>query len=278
MTSLANDIDQEDLETPDRVMRRFGVEVLDVNPAAATATMSMPMAGMQNPFTGHGTVAALSILIDMASGMVNHVRRAHDEWTVTSELSLELSPEAALHILDDPDEPVIAESRPLGSNGSTALSLCTFRCAGTVIGGGTVRSYFISGDRIVLADPPETLARTPNTPLADLMAVQIAPATEGMRVLHQVDDPVLRNGIGVIHGGVATAALEMAASAVINADGAPFRTASIRVNFLRPFYASDQSRYVATALRTGRGSAVSDAQAIGADGRVALTARVTAYR
>jgi uncharacterized protein (TIGR00369 family) len=278
VTDLVRGADQEDLETPDRLMRRFGVEVLDVNPSASTAVMSMPMAGMQNPFTGHGTVAALAILIDMVGGLVNHVRRGHGEWTVSSELSLDLSPEGSLCVLNNPDSPVIAEARPLGSSDSSALSVSTFAYGGTVIGGGTVRSYFISGDRIVPADPPETLARTPNTPLADLMAVRPAAADEGMRVLRQVDDPILRNGIGVIHGGVATAALEMAASAVMNIDGSPFRTASVRVNFLRPFYASAQSRYVATPLRLGRGAAVSDAQAIGADGRVALAARVSAYR
>lgn len=278
MTDLAQGADQEDLETPDRVMRRFGVEVLDVNPSAATAVMSMQMADMQNPFTGHGTVAALAILIDMAAGMVNHVRRAHGEWTVSSELSLELSPGASLCALNDPDSAVIAKARPLAASDSSALSVSTFSCGETVIGGGSVRSYFISGDRIVPADPPETLVRTPDTPLADLMAVQPAAPGEGVRVLRQADDPILRNGIGVIHGGVAAAALEMVASAVMNIDGRPFRTASVRVNFLRPFHASDQSRYVATPLRIGRGAAVSDAQAVGADGRVALAARMSAYR
>jgi uncharacterized protein (TIGR00369 family) len=259
-------------------MRRFGVEVLDIDPEAATAVMSMPMVGMRNPFTNHGTVGALAILIDMASGMVNHVRRGPDEWTVSSELSLDLSPEGAMRALEDPDALVLAEARPLGSSGSSALSLCTFTCRGAVIGYGTVRSYFISGDRIVLADPPETVARSPQTTLGDLMAVRVAAAAEGMRVMRQVDDPILRNGVGVMHGGVAAAALEMTASAVMNTDGAPLRTASVRVNFLRPFHASDHSRYVATALRIGRGAAVSDARGVFADGRVALTARVTAYR
>jgi acyl-coenzyme A thioesterase PaaI-like protein len=50
------------------------------------------------------------------------------------------------------------------------------------------------------------------------------------------------------------------------------------VNFLRPFFAGDQSRYAGTQLRVGRRSAVGDAQAIGDDGKVAITARVTAYR
>ena len=52
----------------------------------------------------------------------------------------------------------------------------------------------------------------------------------------------------------------------------------LRVNFLRQFFSGDQSRYVGTALRVGRRSGVAEAQAIGADGEIALVARVTAYR
>ena len=278
MTSLAENIEPHDLRLPDSVMRRFGIEVLDVDPVAGTAVMSMPIAGMANPFTGHGAVGALAILIDVVSGLANHVRRSRDEWTASSELSLELSPEDALGALDHDKAPVIAEPRPLGSRGRSALSVCTLTCGGEVIGSGTVRSYFISADRVVAADPQETLARTAQTALAELMAVRVAPSAEGTCVLRQLDDPMLRNDIGVMHGGVVAAALEMAASAVINDKGAPLRTASVRVNFLRPFHARDNSRYVATALRVGRGAAVSDAQAVGADGRVAVTARVTAYR
>jgi acyl-coenzyme A thioesterase PaaI-like protein len=50
------------------------------------------------------------------------------------------------------------------------------------------------------------------------------------------------------------------------------------VNFLRQFLAGDESRYEATPLRVGRRSGVADAEAVGADGRVAITARLTAYR
>ncbi len=58
----------------------------------------------------------------------------------------------------------------------------------------------------------------------------------------------------------------------------PLLTASLRVNFLRQFVSGDQSRYVGTALRVGRRSGVAEAQAVGADDKVALVARVTAYR
>jgi len=50
------------------------------------------------------------------------------------------------------------------------------------------------------------------------------------------------------------------------------------VNFLRQFFAGAESRYVGTPLRIGRRSAVADARAIGSDGKVAIIARLTAYR
>ncbi len=99
-----------------------------------------------------------------------------------------------------------------------------------------------------------------------------------MCVLRQNPDPFLNNAVGVVNGGVASAGLELAASAVVNTDGPPMRTASVRVNFLRPFLAGDHSRYEASPLRIGRATAVADAQALAEDGRPALTARVTAYR
>jgi acyl-coenzyme A thioesterase PaaI-like protein len=58
----------------------------------------------------------------------------------------------------------------------------------------------------------------------------------------------------------------------------PLSTASLRVNFLRQFFAGDESRYVGTALRVGRRSGVAEAQAIGSDGKPAIIARLTAYR
>jgi uncharacterized protein (TIGR00369 family) len=99
-------------------------------------------------------------------------------------------------------------------------------------------------------------------------------------VLAQRVDGNLNNDIDIVHGGVAAAGLELAASAAVNqhrTDGL-LQTASLRVNFLRPFFAGSASRYEGTPVRVGRNTAVGDAQAIGDDGKVALTARVTAYR
>jgi uncharacterized protein (TIGR00369 family) len=273
MTSLQPDQYTCEFEPLTTVERRFGVEMMERDVAASAVVMSMPITDMTNPFSGIPTLSPLAILVDAAAGRANHIGCTADEWTVSSELSLELSPAAN----DDVRGPVTATARALDRKGPTSVSLCTLTSGTETIGWGTVRSYFISADRIVddrLDESPEAKAYS----LAELMAVQIRSNDQGMSVLMQQPNPAINNRIGAVHGGVATAGLELAAAAAIAAEGNHMATASIRVNFLRPFMSSEQSHYLATPLRIGRTSAVADAQAIGADGRTAIVARVTAYR
>ncbi|OBI38155.1 phenylacetic acid degradation protein [Mycobacterium sp. E1386] len=278
MTDVSRDTGH-DIETPIHLLRRFGIEVLIADQESAVVEMSMPLAGMRNPFTNLPTIGPLGVLIDAVSGLSNHFRHRDAEWTVSTELAIELSPEGSERATAIGASPVVASGRPLGPRDSgSALSVCTLTCDGVVIGGGTVRSYYVTPDALDLSEPTETVAKNFNTSLAELMAVEPMPPADAVRVLRQHVDPFLNNAVGVINGGVASAGLELAASATVNTGGAPMRTASVRVNFLRPFYGGDRSRYEAAPLRIGRGTAVADARAIGDDGKPAVTARVTAYR
>ncbi|MDT5071880.1 MAG: hypothetical protein QOH82_1200 [Mycobacterium sp.] len=270
-----DEIVSHDLETPDSIQVRFGITYLESDPAAATAAMTMSMSRYRNPFTGAPTLGPLAILVDAAAGIVNHYRRRPGQWTVSSELSIDLS----LDGIGELDGPVLATAHAQGPLGATSLGICTLTYDGTVIGGGTVRSFFIEAEVDQSDWPPETLDLSDETPIADRMAVHVRPGADG-HVLVQRVDPNLNNDIGIVHGGVAAAALEFAASAAINQERAHglLQTASLRVNFLRPFHAGAESRYEGTPLRVGRNAAVGDAKAIGDDGKVALTGRVTAYR
>jgi uncharacterized protein (TIGR00369 family) len=275
MTGVDEQVNQHDLETPDSIQVRFGIEYVESRPAEAIAALTMPMERFRNPFTGAPTVGPLAILVDAAAGIVNHYRRRPGQWTVSSELSMELG----LDGVGDLDGPVLATAHALGPLGATSLGICTLTYRGMVIGGGTVRSFFIEADDVVPQQRPETLRRSAETTFAELMAVHVTedgPAT----VLTQRVDRNLNNDIDIVHGGVAAAGLELVASAAVNRDRSDglLQTASLRVNFLRPFFAGSESRYEGTPLRVGRNTAVGDAQAIGDEGKVAITARVTAYR
>ena len=269
-------VDLWGIETPSALMQRFSVDVLDVDVATATTTMAMPIAGLLNPFTGAPSVAPLAFLVD-AVGVVNHFRRRDDEWTVSSELALELSPDA-VELAACSDQPVVANAGPVGKRASSALAACTLSCGGARIGVGTVRAFYIRTDAALLEHRVDELVRTADTTLADLMAVCMQSRNESATVLGQRLDPTLNNAIGIVNGGIAAAGLELAASAAVDVSGAPMRTASLRVNFMRQFAAGGRSRYEATALRIGRGTAVADAKAITHDGTVGLVARLTACR
>jgi uncharacterized protein (TIGR00369 family) len=275
MTEVDKRTNEHDLETPDSIQVRFGISYVESRPAEAIAALSMPMERFRNPFTGAPTVGPLAILVDAAAGIVNHYRRRPGQWTVSSELSMELG----LDGVGDLDGPVLATAHALGPLGTTSLGICTLTYRGMVIGGGTVRSFFIDANDVVPQQRPETLRRSAETTFAELMAVHVRDGGSGP-VLTQRVDRNLNNDIDIVHGGVAAAGLELAASAAVNRDRSDDRlkTASLRVNFLRPFFAGDDSRYEGTPLRVGRNTGVGDAQAIGDDGKVAITARVTAYR
>ena len=278
MTQVSSEEFLQAIGTPLHLLRLFDIDVMDADTSAGTAVMAMSLAGLRNPFTGLPTVGPLAILVDAVGGLVNHFRREADQWTVSSELSFELSPGPEGRAAMEAGVPVVAAASALGPKEASSLGLCTLTCAGAVIGTATVRSYFVGADDLVLDEPDETVPRSARAGLADLMAIDTVEVTGTMRVLRQHGDPILINALGIVNGGVASAGLELAASAALNTGDQPMRTATMRVNFLRPFFAGGDSRYEATPVRLGRGTAVADAQALGADGRVALVARLTAYR
>lgn len=266
------------LHTP---IGRFGIETFQDDVDGCVATM--PVANLVNPLTGSPSLGPLAVLVDHVAGLVNHRRRTADIWAVSSELALETSPEAAEILAAHPDVPVLGRSTPVGTRTTTALGECRLTVADVLIGTGTVRSFFIAapaGSDDFPDEPPEDEdASRPVVGLAALMNVGPAEYDGDAVVLPQLPDPVLNNTMGVVHGGIASTGLEVVASAAVNAGRSEgLVTASLRVNFVRPFLAGAQSRYLGTPLRVGRSSGIADAQAIGDDGKVAITARLTAYR
>ncbi|PXX13125.1 PaaI family thioesterase [Mycolicibacterium moriokaense] len=263
------------LNTP---LGRFGIVTSEEG--AGRCIASTPAGGMTNPLTGMPTVAPLAMLVDHIGGLINHHRRGPGEWTVSSELSLELAPDVLTQIASAPELPVIGTGRPCGRKGSNALGQCEFTHRDAVIATATVRSFYIEAPGNLAKWPEGPTGPLPPGSLADRMAVRVAESGGAGKVLVQDPDPVLNNSLRIVHGGVSAMALELVGSAAVN-DGRgdePLHTASLRVNFLRRFHSGPESRYVGTPLRVGRNSGVAEARAVGADGKPAIIARVTAYR
>src|ERR1700733_7627847 len=204
MTQVDKHTNEHDLETPDSIQVRFAISYVEARPAEAVAALSMPMDRFRNPFNGAPTVGPLAILVDAAAGIVNHYRRRPGQWTVSSELSMDLSPDVG-----ELDGPVLASAHSPGPLGTTSLGICTLTYRGTVIGSGTVRSFFIPAGDVVPQYRPETLQRSPATTLSDLMAVTVASDNADCVVLSQGVDQNLNNYIHIVHGGASAAGLDM---------------------------------------------------------------------
>src|ERR1700712_311810 len=91
---------------------RFRIDTLEEVGDRCVATM--PAAGLVNPVTGLASLGSLTVLVDHVGGLVNHIRRGEREWTVTSELTLELTPDAETVGATNDDVPVRGVCRPLG--------------------------------------------------------------------------------------------------------------------------------------------------------------------
>ncbi|WBP92916.1 PaaI family thioesterase [Mycolicibacterium neoaurum] len=262
---------------------RFGIH--DVEQGPTTYSAALPVAAWRNPFTGAPSMAALGVLVDHIAGYPNHARRPDGRWTVTSELTIEFCPGAHHTLTADNAAPIVATSRTLGVPAGTSLSVCDLTHDGRPIGHATIRSFYIeaaSGNANLPHPEPDADTILP-TELSDLLAVEVAEAggaAGDARVLRQHAHPAINNHLGAVHGGIVAAGLELVAAAALNSDPArpPLHTASLRINYLRRLIGGGQAHYRGTALHAGRSSGVAEAQGIDADGRLALTARLTAYR
>ena len=97
---------------PNTALGRFGIAPIVDSPDPFVS--SMPLAGLVNPVTGAPTVGPLAVLVDHAAGLVNHYRRAPDEWTVSSELTLEITPDALDVVADNPALAAVATRSTYG--------------------------------------------------------------------------------------------------------------------------------------------------------------------
>jgi acyl-coenzyme A thioesterase PaaI-like protein len=265
-------------DSAERLHPRFDIDVLEVNKSSARTTMAMPLASKRNPLTGAIAIGSLAILIDSVGGLTNHLRRAEDEWGLSSELTVDVCPGFVRAVEDRPDLPVVAHAWPVGPKEHSAFAACSLTLDGVVVGTGSVRSYYlqaISVDRAAQYDRPP---KTPNMSFAEMLEVQLDRAAGPTPIIRQLPDPGITNAFGMISGGVVAAGAELAASAAISGEERPYHTASLRVNFLRPFHAGGGAHYLGSVSRKGQNTALAEGSAINADGSKALTVVVTAYR
>lgn len=270
--------DGYDILSSDAVEERFAIEILAYDEEDAKVRMRMPITALRNPLTGGATVGPLPLLVDDSGSTVAYALRGRS-WPVTSELTLQLCHDAAETIECSAGRYLTSHARPLYATELGALAACTLMVDDKIIGTATVRTVFITGGLPKYERPAETLNKSADLSLAELMAVAPSGDQVGCHVMAQRPDPMIFNASDNVHGGIAAIGLETVSSAAIWEEvGDDFWSGSLQVNFLRPFVAGTSSHYSGRVAHAGSTVAVADAQAIGDNGKLAATARLTAYR
>jgi len=260
---------------PESIETRLRIRTSNVESARGVVTMSMRVPDFSMTDEKRPMVGTVAVLGDVVGGLVNHIARPADTWTVTSELSMDIGGVVAA------GDEVVGSTELLTADAGGALSLTRFRVGERCVGVATVRSFFLPAASVAIDYDarPERAPVPEATSTEELLAIQrVAGAKDGEVVLAAQPDSVVGNAMGFVHGGVVAAAIECAALGALEAGGAaPMSVGSIRVNYLRPFIAGDGACYRARAERIGRSVASVVANAVGADGAIAASARVTAY-
>ena len=206
---------------------RFGIETLEQGPERCVATV--PATPLVNPLSHAPTIATLALLVDHLGGLINHCRRGPGQWTVSSELSLEVVPDAVDVLAAAPGAPVLGISRPLGRRADDALGLCELSSGGQPLATATVRSFYIAAPDTVAQDwPADAEGVAPGPTLRELMTLEVGETGGAATVLLQGEDAALNNLVGVVHGGISSMGLELAASAEVNRGPRGSRTAPRR--------------------------------------------------
>jgi uncharacterized protein (TIGR00369 family) len=199
----------------------------------------------------HGGFAAGTITD--SSGRLLAVCRQHGRWitTMPENPNTPTAPPPAEHTGPVPAESVLAGSE---------------RARGRAAGHASTATP--------LSATPLSATPSPAPGLATLMGAALR-ATEVGAVLEIKVTPEVANPLGNLHGGFSFAACDLVAQAALHAAGGPTQTASIRVNYPRPFPPGSTARFEARLLHQGRGLGIVSVTGTAGRGKPCVIATVT---
>ncbi|HSA49729.1 MAG TPA: hotdog domain-containing protein [Yinghuangia sp.] len=234
---------------------------------------------------GTADSAALSVLIDATLGRAATAHRPANLWPVTTELSI-----------DYPAPPpcdgqgITFDGRVVAAQQHGALVTGTAADeTGRPLAVATLRSRFIPG---VTVDLPADVLSRPGLALSpeDFVMEEEPPHRESLMsilnaslrtdehaaTLRVPGDPLLANGTGAMHGGIALCASQLAASHLIGtADG--MAVASARITYVRQIEMTGDTDFVARIVHAGRTFRLVEVTAYTPNGKVGTVTTIAGY-
>jgi uncharacterized protein (TIGR00369 family) len=257
--------------------RLFGVRMALDPHSGSQAGTTVSGAWMRGP-DGMPSSAALGVLIDDTLGGAASVQRPDGLWAVTTELSIDYPtpPTCDGQVITSRGGIVSVHSRGALATGSVEDD------SGRTLAVMTLRSRYVPG---VPEIPDGTGAAQPSDPseaeaprresLLSLLNASISSDDRQVR-LRVPEDAELTNASGVMHGGIALCASQLAASRWLSAEE-DMTLASTRITYLRPLEIDGGIEFVARVVHAGRTFRLVEVTAHGPSGKLCTTATVAGY-
>lgn len=231
---------------------------------------------------GTPSSAALAVLIDDTLGVAGAAHQPDGRFAVTTELSVD-------YVAPPPSDGgvITSEGEVIASYDRGALVTGTVRDAlGQTLAVMSLRSRYIPLLPEVAAGASARPEPSPGDPAdADASRHDSLLSVLGVSSVHVDDDEVrvrippnirLTNGSGVLHGGIALAASQLAASYRLPADEG-MALSSTRIAYLRQVEISGDIDFVARVVHGGRTFRVVEVTAYGPGGQACTRATVAGY-
>jgi uncharacterized protein (TIGR00369 family) len=248
--------------------------VARVSEADRVVSSSMPTGSWVARGDAGVPTGSLGVLVDNVLGYAVLVDRPVDQWSVSSEISIDMcapiEPGATLY---GQARPVISDPRGAVASGEVVdedgrlVAVCRQH-------GRYVRHLPELGaaDDGVLLRPDEPVQAGS---VLDLLGLR-PEASDERAVLDLLATRSLVNPLRNVHGGITLCAADLTALAALESSGRPMETASIHVAYVRPIPLGTTARFEATVVHSGRSFAVARVDARNAEGKICATATVTA--
>lgn len=235
---------------PGGTERLFGVGRMELDGDGRVAHGEMVTGPWMRAVDGTTTPGSLGILIDDATGapLVGH--RAPGHWPVTTELSVSFGAEP-------PCDGSLLRARATSvstTSGGGLGSAEVLDIDGNVIATGTGRFRYIAvGPDFLPTEPdlPDPAVSSEPTSTWALLNASTHQNGSGLSLAVPIA-PELANPLGVLHGGIAFCASEIAGSLALRTENPSLRTASLHIVYARPTPAPGTVLFTTEVLHCGR--------------------------
>jgi len=247
-------------------------DITDIRVEGVSSTGSMPVGRRLTGGDGRLAMGALGVFIDDLLGFAIVTTRPEGHSAVSTEISLEVLPS-----LQAPTERLRVEASNVHVDGMSAFATArVVNDEGDLVAVCSQRGRYVPSRTATSTELQVTAPVQDAQGFAELIGARTRREADGAHVELTAESHLL-NRLGIMHGGFAIGASDLAAAAALEiAEKPALSTAAVHIAYLRPIASGSRVDFHATVRHRGRSFGMVDVVGT-VDGRPCTIAQITAH-